>query len=142
MWSHMRLLAVALACFVSAAFALKAEDEPLRIAVFRADATRATGGPAACVKARSIISFWGRETSVACLTCDATHPQSHDGKGGLTAEFAGLARAQNSHQIELSSLRLGTVAIWRVPDEWFVEHQLAAQWAPAVQTQCRKSGTS
>ncbi len=40
-----------------------------------------------------LISFWNGETPVASLTYYATHPQSYYGKGDVTSEFVGLARA-------------------------------------------------
>ena len=40
------------------------------------------------------ISFWNGDEPVAVLTYYATHPQSYYGKGDVTAEFIGLARAE------------------------------------------------
>ncbi len=40
------------------------------------------------------ISFWHEEQPLVCLTYYATHPQSYYGKGDVTAEFVGLARAR------------------------------------------------
>ena len=40
------------------------------------------------------VSFWDGDTPLAVLTYYATHPQSYYGKGDVTAEFVGLARAQ------------------------------------------------
>ncbi len=39
------------------------------------------------------VSFWANETPVAVLTWYATHPQSHYGKGHVTADFVGMARS-------------------------------------------------
>lgn len=39
-----------------------------------------------------LISFWQQERPLASLTYYATHPQSHYGKGGVSADFPGLAR--------------------------------------------------
>jgi hypothetical protein len=48
------------------------------------------------------ISFWHDAQPLACLTYYATHPQSHYGKGDVTAEFVGLAR--NQRELELGGL--------------------------------------
>jgi dienelactone hydrolase len=39
------------------------------------------------------VSLWNGETPVAVLTYYATHPQSHYGKGRVSADFPGIARA-------------------------------------------------
>lgn len=39
------------------------------------------------------LSFWQNDRPLVCLTYYATHPQSFYGKGDVTAEFVGLARA-------------------------------------------------
>jgi len=41
-----------------------------------------------------LISFWNGEKPLASLTYYATHPQSYYGKGDVTSEFIGLARAR------------------------------------------------
>lgn len=38
------------------------------------------------------ISFWDGDTPLAALSAYATHPMSYYGKGGVTADFVGLAR--------------------------------------------------
>jgi len=48
-----------------------------------------------------IVSFWDGETPLACLTYYATHPQSFYGKGDVTAEFVGLARAQREISLKV-----------------------------------------
>jgi hypothetical protein len=40
-----------------------------------------------------LISFWNGESPVALMTYYATHPQSHYGKGEVSADFVGMARA-------------------------------------------------
>jgi len=40
-----------------------------------------------------IISFWEGERPVAALSYYATHPQSHYGQGGVSADFVGMARS-------------------------------------------------
>lgn len=45
-----------------------------------------------------LISFWNGETPLVCLTYYATHPQSYYGKGDVTAEFVGLARAERERK--------------------------------------------
>ncbi len=40
-----------------------------------------------------VLSFWDGSRPLACLSYYATHPQSYYGKGDVTAEFVGLARA-------------------------------------------------
>lgn len=46
-----------------------------------------------------LLSFWDGETPLVCLTYYATHPQSYYGKGDVTAEFIGLARAQRERDL-------------------------------------------
>jgi hypothetical protein len=41
-----------------------------------------------------LVSFWNDDKPIACLTYYACHPQSYYGKGDVTAEFIGLARAE------------------------------------------------
>ncbi len=38
------------------------------------------------------LSFWDGDAPVAALSCYATHPMSYYGKGGVSADFVGLAR--------------------------------------------------
>ena len=45
-----------------------------------------------------LVSFWNDDRPLACLTYYATHPQSYYGKGDVTAEFVGLARARRDEQ--------------------------------------------
>lgn len=45
------------------------------------------------------VSFWADTRPLACLTYYATHPQSHYGKGDVTAEFVGLARNQREREL-------------------------------------------
>ena len=40
-----------------------------------------------------LISFWNKKTPVASVTYYATHPQSHYGKGYVSADFVGMARS-------------------------------------------------
>src|SRR5690606_12325532 len=40
------------------------------------------------------VSFWDGNQAVAALHFYATHPMSYYGKGGVSADFAGLAREQ------------------------------------------------
>ncbi len=46
-----------------------------------------------------LISFWQGERPVAVLSYYATHPQSYYGKGDVTCEFVGLARAMRSAEL-------------------------------------------
>lgn len=41
-----------------------------------------------------VISFWNGERPLVVLSYYATHPQSHYGKGGVSWDFVGMARAQ------------------------------------------------
>ncbi len=41
-----------------------------------------------------LVSFWNEGRPIVCLTYYATHPMSHYGKGDVSADFPGLARAQ------------------------------------------------
>jgi hypothetical protein len=41
-----------------------------------------------------MLSFWNGDRPIVCLSYYATHPQSYFGKGDVTAEFVGLARAE------------------------------------------------
>lgn len=38
------------------------------------------------------LSFWNGDQPLAALSCYATHPMSYYGKGGVSADFVGLAR--------------------------------------------------
>lgn len=38
------------------------------------------------------ISFWNRDDPILALHCYATHPMSHYGQGGVSADFVGMAR--------------------------------------------------
>jgi hypothetical protein len=38
------------------------------------------------------LSFWNGDTPIAALSCYATHPMSYYGKGGVSADFVGMAR--------------------------------------------------
>ncbi|HWQ56118.1 MAG TPA: hypothetical protein VN442_20700 [Bryobacteraceae bacterium] len=40
-----------------------------------------------------LVAFWDGDRPVAVLTYYATHPQSYYGKGGVSAEFVGMARS-------------------------------------------------
>ncbi len=40
-----------------------------------------------------VLSFWNGDDAVAALSYYATHPQSHYGKGGVSADFVGMARS-------------------------------------------------
>jgi hypothetical protein len=40
------------------------------------------------------VSFWNAERPVAVLSYYATHPQSHYGKGSVSADYVGMARDQ------------------------------------------------
>ncbi len=67
-----------------------------------------------------LVSFWGGETPLACLTYYATHPQSFYGKGDVTAEFVGLARAQREMAINIPHIHFngasGNVAAGKYND--------------------------
>ena len=67
-----------------------------------------------------LVSFWDGETPLACLTYYATHPQSFYGKGDVTAEFVGLARAQRESALNLPHIHFngasGNVAAGKYND--------------------------
>jgi hypothetical protein len=46
-----------------------------------------------------MLSFWNGDHPIVCLSYYATHPQSYYGKGDVTAEFVGLARAQREKDL-------------------------------------------
>jgi hypothetical protein len=46
------------------------------------------------------VSFWDGQRPIVCLTYYATHPQSYYGKGDVTAEFVGLARAEREKNLD------------------------------------------
>jgi len=46
-----------------------------------------------------LISFWDHDTPLVSVTYYATHPQSYYGKGDVTSEFVGLARAQREARL-------------------------------------------
>ena len=45
-----------------------------------------------------MISFWNGDSVLTTLTYYATHPQSHYGKGAVSADFVGLARATRDRE--------------------------------------------
>lgn len=47
-----------------------------------------------------MISFWNGQQPIACLSYYATHPQSYYGRGDVTADFVGLARAQREAELD------------------------------------------
>ena len=47
-----------------------------------------------------LVSFWNDDRPIVCLTYYACHPQSYYGKGDVTAEFIGLARAKREKELE------------------------------------------
>ena len=47
-----------------------------------------------------LVSFWNNDKPIACMTYYACHPQSYYGKGDVTAEFIGLARAQREKALD------------------------------------------
>lgn len=67
-----------------------------------------------------LLSFWNSDTPLACLTYYATHPQSFYGKGDVTAEFVGLARAQRESSINIPHIHFngasGNVAAGKYND--------------------------
>ena len=67
-----------------------------------------------------LVSFWDGETPLACLTYYATHPQSFYGKGDVTAEFVGLARAQRETALSIPHIHFngasGNVAAGKYND--------------------------
>lgn len=67
-----------------------------------------------------LVSFWDGETPLACLTYYATHPQSFYGKGDVTAEFVGLARAHRETALNLPHIHFngasGNVAAGKYND--------------------------
>lgn len=46
-----------------------------------------------------LVSFWDGDKPLASLTYYATHPQSYYGKGDVSADFVGLARAQRDEAL-------------------------------------------
>ncbi len=46
------------------------------------------------------VSFWNGDQPIAVLTFYATHPQSYYGKGFVTSEFVGIARAAREHALK------------------------------------------
>jgi hypothetical protein len=45
------------------------------------------------------LSFWDDDRPVLALSCYATHPMSYYGKGGVSADFVGLARKQRQNEM-------------------------------------------
>ena len=45
-----------------------------------------------------LLSFWDGDTPLISITYYATHPQSHYGKGAVSADFVGLARAMRDQK--------------------------------------------
>ena len=46
-----------------------------------------------------LVSFWNHERPVAVLTYYATHPQSYYGRGGVSYDFVGMARADREKAV-------------------------------------------
>lgn len=67
-----------------------------------------------------LVSFWEGGTPLACLTYYATHPQSFYGKGDVTAEFVGLARALRESDLKVPHIHFngasGNVAAGKYND--------------------------
>jgi hypothetical protein len=47
------------------------------------------------------ISFWNGEEPVAAISCYSTHPMTYYGKGEVSCDFPGLARAQRQKEMPL-----------------------------------------
>jgi hypothetical protein len=45
------------------------------------------------------LSFWDGDRPVLALSCYATHPMSHYGRGGVSADFIGLARSRRQEDL-------------------------------------------
>jgi hypothetical protein len=45
------------------------------------------------------LSFWDGDRPVLALSCYATHPMSYYGKGGVSADFVGLARQRRQDEL-------------------------------------------
>jgi hypothetical protein len=45
------------------------------------------------------LSFWNGDTPVAALSAYSTHPMSYYGKGGVSADFPGMARAKRQAEM-------------------------------------------
>ncbi len=45
------------------------------------------------------LSFWDGDTPVAALSAYSTHPMSYYGKGGVSADFVGMARARRQEEL-------------------------------------------
>ncbi len=48
-----------------------------------------------------LVSLWDHDQPLVCLSYYATHPQSYYGKGDVTSEFVGLARAEREQQLSV-----------------------------------------
>ena len=46
-----------------------------------------------------VLSFWEDDRPLAVLSYYATHPQSYYGKGGISADFVGMARTQREREL-------------------------------------------
>jgi hypothetical protein len=45
------------------------------------------------------LSFWDGDRPLLALSCYATHPMSHYGRGGVSADFVGLARRRRQEEM-------------------------------------------
>ena len=67
-----------------------------------------------------LVSFWNEDRPIACLTYYACHPQSYYGKGDVTAEFIGLARAKREKELDVPCIHFngagGNVAAGKYND--------------------------
>ncbi len=46
-----------------------------------------------------LVSFWDGDRPLVSITHYATHPQSYYGKGGVSADFVGMARSQREQEL-------------------------------------------
>jgi hypothetical protein len=67
-----------------------------------------------------LVSFWRDEQPLVCLAYYATHPMSHYGKGDVSADFPGIARAARENATRVTHLYFtgagGNIAVGKYND--------------------------
>jgi hypothetical protein len=89
-------------------------DPKGKVAFGRTSATRdahARSQPEGTIDPRlKTLSFWDGEKPVAALNVYSTHPMSHYGKGGVSADFVGMARRRQQTDLPAVAVMYGSGA--------------------------------
>jgi hypothetical protein len=89
-------------------------DAKGKVAFGRTSATRdaqARSQPEGTIDPRlKTLSFWDGDTPVAALSVYATHPMSYYGRGGVSADFVGMARRKRQADLPAVAVMYGSGA--------------------------------